>query len=63
MNLQHKEDAHCTEGWIRIEDGSIDSEGRVELCSNGVWTTIGDSGWDYSDAQVVCRQLGYYDQC
>ena len=55
--------AQCTNGSIRLVDGASSSEGRVELCSNGVWTTIGDSGWDYNDARVACRQLEYNDQC
>ena len=53
----------CTDGDIRLIGGRSSekfSEGRVEICSNGVWGTVYDEGnWDSRDAIVVCRQLGY----
>ena len=47
------------EGEIRLRGGTTSREGRVEMCSGGVWGTICDNGWGTTDARVVCRQLGY----
>ena len=49
----------CTEGTIRLIDGSTTTEGRVEVCQNDAWGTVCDDGWTDVDASVVCRQLGY----
>ena len=38
-------------------------EGRVEVCRGGVWGAVYDSEWDFNDAQVTCRQLGYPSEC
>ena len=50
---------NCEEGAIRLADGIIDQEGRVEVCHDGVWSSICDSGWDRTDAYIICQQLGY----
>ena len=55
----HSRDAGviCTD--IRLAGGPNSMEGRVELYRNNTWGTICDNGWDYRDALVVCRQLGF----
>ena len=49
----------CPEGAVRLIDGDIEQEGRMEVCSNGIWGSICSYGWGTSDAYVACKQLGY----
>ena len=49
----------CTNGEIRLVDGFIENEGRIEVCYNGVWGAVCDQGWDSTDAHVACTQMGH----
>ena len=51
--------ANCTDGQIRLRGGANMREGRIEICIDKAWGTICDSYWDYREAQVACRQLGF----
>ena len=49
----------CNSGNLRLVGGERESEGRVEICMEGFWGTVCDSGWDPKEALVVCRQIGF----
>lgn len=50
---------HCTNGDVRLRNGAVENEGRVEVCGGNMWGTVCDDEWDHIEAGVVCRQLNY----
>lgn len=56
----HDEDVGVACAWpVRLVNGSLPSQGRVEVLINGQWGTINDRKWDDREATVICSQLGY----
>ncbi|XP_038072908.1 LOW QUALITY PROTEIN: uncharacterized protein LOC119741237 [Patiria miniata] len=45
---------------IRLAGGGNPKSGRVELFFKGQWSTVCNMEWADSDADVVCRQLGFF---
>ena len=48
----------CREQSVRLVNSTIEYEGRVEVCSDGIWgTTV--CGVGAHDATTLCRVAGY----
>ena len=65
MTVGCYEAANCNAGDIRLVNGSSTLEGRVEVCTQGLWGAISVyQSWNPSnDATVICRQLGFPWEC
>ena len=46
---------------MRLVNGPLAGEGRVEIFHNNRWGTICDDSFDDADAETICSQLGYFD--
>jgi hypothetical protein len=66
------EPANCNAGDIRLVDGNSTLEGRVEVCTQGLWgaisvsedvTVAGTFPSESNLATVICRQLEFPWEC
>ena len=49
----------CYDFDVRLLGERNHTEGRVEVCLEGLWSTVYANFWDARDANVVCQQLGH----
>ena len=47
------------DGNVRLLGGETNMEGSVQVCREGVWGGVRYCGQSSSDANVICKQLGY----
>ena len=57
----HSEPQNCNEGDVRLLNGTVEMEGRLEVCTGGIWGTVCAHGFPRSAAYVACKQLGHDD--
>ena len=57
----HSEPNNCNEGDVRLVNGTVENQGRLEVCTGGVWGTVCSSGFSRAAAYVACKQLGLDD--
>lgn len=55
----HKDRGRWQVGDVRLVGGRGQAEGTVLVYLNKRWGAVCDDTWDWNDAVVVCRQLGY----
>ena len=56
---EDEKDHNCPcapEAAVRLVDGTVPHQGRVEFCTGGRWSTLTDTT---RATTVLCRQLGY----
>jgi deleted-in-malignant-brain-tumors protein 1 len=53
--------ARCSDGQLRLAEGSDSYYGRVEICSDQRWNTLSSarSLWSYTNARIACIELGF----
>ena len=57
----HLEPGDCNEGTVRLVNGTLTREGRLEVCVNGVWGNVCANNFRKSAAYVACKQSGFSD--
>lgn len=46
-------------GDVKLVNGPTNYQGTVAIYYNNTWGTLCDDSWQYADAHVICKQLGF----
>ena len=47
----------CISGEVRLANSSNNIEGRVEICTDGMWVSVCDNYWGRVETRLFCKQL------
>ena len=47
----------CISGDVRLANSSNNIEGRVEICTEGMWVSVCDRYWGTVETYIFCKQL------
>ena len=47
----------CISGEVRLANSSNNIEGRVEICTEGMWVSVCDRYWGIAETRAFCKQL------
>ena len=47
----------CISGVVRLGNSSNNIEGRVEICTEGMWVSVCDRYWGIVETRAFCKQL------
>ena len=55
---------NCTDGQLRLANRFATSseevdKGRLEMCYNGVWSTLNSAYWNSRASNISCQSLGF----
>ncbi|XP_011405675.2 PREDICTED: scavenger receptor cysteine-rich domain superfamily protein-like [Amphimedon queenslandica] len=59
LGLRCYKPQNCNEGDVRLVNGTVEREGRLEVCANGVWGSVCSRSFAISAAYVACKQIGH----
>ena len=51
--------ATCEDNDVRLVNGRVAGQGRIEICYGNQWGTVCSDSLDETEAEVICRQLDF----
>ena len=59
--IYYLEPGECNQGDVRLVNGTVAREGRLEICAFGIWGRVCAQHFSRSAAQIACKQANYTD--